>query len=414
MAKVIDEKDIIFQQEKMGMGFMVTVLVVMMTIQWMTLDMYLPALPVLKDEFGASEEALNVSLNTDLFFCGAGMLISGTISDKYGRKSIMILGLVLSMIGLFLAPLSKGVVFLSLMRGLCGLGGGFSLTVAAAIVRDSFEGQTFQIVTTITQAVAIIGPVFAPAIGSFLIEYLSWRWIFLTLGFATLITLLPFIVFTETWPRERRHISSVLQATMQSFAFVKNRDYVIFITMVLFLTLPLWAYIATCSYIYYETFGVSNTEYSILYATGTMSAFVAPFIYIWISRKSSNRRVMELVFALMLFSVAAFVFIAGKSPILFLIAAIPVIMVEAIVRSMAMVVVLDEHPEEAGSASSITGFVLTAVSVIATSIATLNWPSFIMSIAVITAASVAIGIAFWVLIIRKQVYASQLGIRKDR
>ena len=394
------------------MGFMVTVLVVMMTVQWMTLDMYLPALPVLKEVFGASEEALNVSLNTDLFFCGAGMLISGTISDKYGRKPIMMLGLVLSMVGLFLAPLAKGVVFLSIMRGITGLGGGFSLTVAAAIVRDSFEGRTFQTTTTITQAVAIIGPVFAPAIGSFLIEYLSWRWIFLTLGFATLITLIPFVFFTETWPLERRCVDSVLQATLQSFRLAKNREYAVYMVMILFLTLPLWAYIGTCSYIYYETFGVSNIEYSILYATGTMTAFVAPFIYIWISRKSGDRRVMTMVFLMLLFSLAAFAVIADTGPVLFLISSIPLIMIEAIVRSMAMVIVLDEHPDEAGSASSVTGFVLTAVSVIATTVATLNWPSFIIGIAVISAVCTAVGLALWIYIIKKGIYADHFGVRK--
>ena len=68
----------------------------MMTVQWMTLDMYLPALPVLKAQFGASEALLNISLNSDLFACAIGTLIGGTISDKYGRNPIMIIGLILA------------------------------------------------------------------------------------------------------------------------------------------------------------------------------------------------------------------------------------------------------------------------------------------------------------------------------
>ena len=64
--KLIKSEEIILPQKHMSMGAFVWLIIAMMTVQWMTLDMYLPALPVLKEEFGASEAVLNFSLNSDL------------------------------------------------------------------------------------------------------------------------------------------------------------------------------------------------------------------------------------------------------------------------------------------------------------------------------------------------------------
>lgn len=409
---IIDTKDIVLPQQRMSLGLLIATIVVMMTVQYMTLDMYLPALPVLKDLFHTTEAALNVSLNTDLFLFGVGSLVGGTISDKYGRRPIMLAGLMLSTIAIFLGALSPGVVFLSVMRGLSGLGGGFALSVASAIIRDSFKGRTFQTITTITQASAVVGPIFAPACGAFLVEHLSWRWIFLVLGGLSLLTLIPFFIFSETWPKERRQISSVWQATLQSFELAKNGEYMLFMAMVILMTFPLWSYLAICSYVYFDDFGISNLQYSILYALGSVSSVLAPFLYIWLARRRGDRSVINLSFLLLIASCVLFVTLAGKNAILFLIAAIPLLMVEAIVRSQSMVIVLEENSEQAGSASSLTSFLVSIITVFGTTAATLPWDSFLHGLTVITIISTLISIILWILVLKKGVYRRQLRSRR--
>ncbi len=411
MSKVfIANEDILVKQKHLGMGAFVGVIIAMMTVQWMTIDMYLPALPVLKREFATTEAILNLSLNSDLILCAIGNLVGGTISDKYGRKPIMMLGLTLAGAALFLAAMSKGVLMLIIMRGLNGLGGGLALTVAAAVVRDSFEGRTFQMVTTLTQSAAIIGPIVAPAAGAFLIEYLSWRWIFIVLGICTVLTLIPLFFTVETWPEEKRQICSIKDATLQSLKLAKRFDYMIFMFLILAMTLPQWAYLATCSYIYYDHFGVSNIEYSILYAVGSLFAFVAPFLYVWISRRTTGRRTLEVILCFMPAAIILLFAIGFRGPVLFLIAVIPLIMMEAMARSMSMVVVLEEYPQEAGSASSLTGFLQLAIGIVATAVATLNWSSFLFGLTVIVIASLVISLFFWIIILKKKIYSRQLGL----
>lgn len=393
---MINQKEVLVPQPRLGTTVYVTTLIIMMTVQWMTLDMYLPALPVLKAQFGASEALLNISLNSDLFACAIGTLIGGTISDKYGRNPIMIIGLILAGVPLLAAGFSQGVWFLTVMRGLSGLGGGFALTVAAAIVRDSFKGRTFQLVTTLTQAAAVIGPLFAPAIGAFLIEYLSWRWIFFLEAAAILLTLIPFFIAAETWPKEKRQVDNVLQATIQAFDIARDPKYLCFIGWAMILTIPLWAYIGVCSYVYYEYFGVSNLQYAILYAAGTLVSFSAPFLYMFLTKLTGTKK--TAVIAILMTGVAAILFgtIGHVNPVLFLVAMVPVYLVEGIVRTLGTVEVLNRYHDEAGSASAVNGFGLLIISVPGTAIATMGWSSFITGIAVITGACAVCAALLWI------------------
>ena len=393
---MINKEEVIVPQPRLGMTTYVIVLIVMMTVQWMTLDMYLPALPVLKTEFGASEALLNVSLNSDLLTCAIGMLIGGTISDKYGRNPIMIIGLFLAGIPLLAAAFSQGVWFLTIMRGFSGMGGGVALTIAAAIVRDSFQGKTFQTITTLTQAAAIVGPVFAPAIGAFLIEYLSWRWIFIVEGGMSLLTLIPFFFAEETWPKEKRQVDKVIQATVQAFEIVKDMKFLCFMGSVMIVTVPLWGYLGVCSYVYYEFFHVTNLQYVILYAAGTLISFVAPFMYMFLTRKTSAGNVMVIAILLLVVAAGLFALVGDINPVWFLLAMVPVFLAEGIVRTLSTVEVLDKYHNKAGSASAVSGFGMLIISVPGTTVATLGWGSFITGLAVISGASFIAAAILWI------------------
>ena len=393
---MINKNEVLVPQPRLGTTLYITTLIIMMTVQWMTLDMYLPALPVLKVEFGASEALLNISLNSDLFACAIGTLIGGTFSDKYGRNPIMIIGLLLAGLPLLVAAFAQGVWLLTVMRGLSGLGGGFALTVASAIVRDSFKGRTFQMVTTLTQAAAVIGPLFAPAIGAFTIEYLSWRWIFLFEGGAILITLIPFLISEETWPEEKRKVSNVLQATLQAFGIIRNRKLLACIGAAMLITVPLWGYIGVCSYVYYDFFGVSNLEYAVLYAIGSLVSFTAPFLYMLLSRIADAKKTAVTTMIMLAAAAVLFGTVGSKAPVLFLIAMIPVLLAEGIIRTLGTVEVLNRYHDEAGSASAVFGFAMLIISVPATAIATVGWGSFIMGLTVITGGCAIVAALLWI------------------
>lgn len=395
------EKEVLIKQKHMPMGFLAAWLMFTVTIQWIMLDMYLPALPILVEEFNVTEGELNVSLNAGIISAAVATLIGGTLSDRYGRKLVMIASMLLAIAGCMFCALSRGVVMLSIMRGVAGLGSGSVCTVANAMLKDSFSGKRFQKNMTILQSVAAVGPIFAPALGSFLINMSSWRFIFYFLATGTFVTMIPMLFMTETLPAENRFsnkFSDVLEETVQ---IAKTPAFSLFLGIIALLTIPIWAYVAVSSYVFITDFGMSNTAYGVYYAVGTAFSVMAPFIYLALAKKLKSRMIVRITIALMLMSGVMFFTIGEINPVLLILCVVPMYFSEGIIRPLGLVILLDEYSYVAGSVSALTSFVVNIVGAVGTALATIGWTSMIRGTGVITTACSIVAIAFWAIICAK-------------
>ena len=163
--------DILIHQKRLPMGFFAAWMMVIMTVMWVQLDMYLPALPTIREKFGVSEAYLNITINVGLVMIAVGTLIGGVLSDALGRKALLIGGLILSAVCTFAASFAHGVMFITVMRAVGSFGTGIVLAILMAIVKDSFEGARFNRVMTVLQAVAAVGPVLGPSLGAQIINF---------------------------------------------------------------------------------------------------------------------------------------------------------------------------------------------------------------------------------------------------
>ena len=397
----IMEKDVLIRQKHIPMGFLAAWLMITVTIQWIMLDMYLPALPILVEEFSVTEGELNISLNAGIISAAVATIIGGTLSDRYGRKPVMIISMLLAIVGCLFCALSKGVVMLSIMRGVAGLGSGSVCTVANAMLKDSFSGKRFQKNMTILQSVAAVGPIFAPALGSFLINISSWRFIFYFLAFGTLVTMIPMLISTETLPPENRFsnkFSDVLEETVQ---IAKTPAFSLFLGIIALLTIPIWAYVAVSSYVYIDDFGMSNTAYGVYYAVGTTFSVMAPYIYLLLAKKLNSRMIVRITILLMLMSGVMFLTVGKINPVLLILCVVPMYFSEGIIRPLGLVILLDEYSYVAGSASALVSFVVNIVGAVGTALATIGWSSMIHGTGLITTACVIVSILFWAVICAK-------------
>lgn len=388
------------RQKHMSMRFMAVWMMLITTVLWMMLDMYLPALPVITKEFGVSESYLNVTLTVGMITCAVGTFIGGTLSDRFGRKGPFLLGMAAASLGSFLAMFANDVPTLTITRAFGIFGSGVVQAVSIAIIRDSYEEEEFNRVTSYLQSVAVIGPLVAPSLGALLINFASWRYIFLFLGLTILIMLIPMLRLTETWPEERRVVGSMQTVWDQSIAFIKDRAFLTFMVIVSCATIPLWAYIGVSSYVFINEFGLSNTAYGIYYAIGAVTSLIGPFIYMGLYKLTSLRMTMNFSLIILAISSAAMLLVGRAGPVFFLLGAIPTLVVEGMMRPLSMVAVLEEHPQEAGTASSWMQFILNLIGVIGTTLATLAWSSMVTGVGVITAGCVIIAAAAWIVLLR--------------
>lgn len=388
-------------QKRLPMGFLAVWLMIITTIQWITLDMYLPALPVLVQEFGVTEGELNISLNTGIVAAAIGTIAGGTLSDRYGRKSVILTGLAIGVLGNLFCAFVGGVAMLCVWRAVAGLGSGVVETVAAAILKDSFEGRRFQKNMTLLQSVAAVGPIFAPALGALVINVSSWRFVFIFLAAATLITLIPMVVFTETQPAEYRFSNSFREVAKEAATIAATPAFALFLGIGALLTIPIWAYIAVSPYIYVNDFGLTNTSYGIYYAIGTTFSVIAPFIYLQLSKIMRIRRIVTVTILLMAAGGFIFLLAAGIHPVVLLFCAVLIFLSEGIIRPLGLVILMEEYSYVAGSASALIQFVVNIVGAVGTALATIGWHSWTGGLGIITLGCAALSALFWIIILRK-------------
>ncbi len=387
--------EVLIRQKHMPMGFLAAWLMVITTIQWIMLDMYLPALPILIDEFGVTEGELNVSLNAGIISAAVATIIGGTLSDRYGRKGVMITGMLMGILGNVFCALSNSVCMLSIMRGVSGFGSGVVGTVVSAMMKDSFTGKRFQKNMTILQAVAAVGPIFGPTLGSFIINVSSWRAIFLFLAGGILITMIPMLVSTETLPPENRFSNRFSDVARETVMIAKTPAFSLFLGIIAFLTIPIWAYVGVSSYIFIDGFGLDNTAYGVYYAVGTMFSVAAPFIYLALAKKLNSRMIVRITILLMLASGIMFLTMGRISPLFLILCVVPLYFSEGIIRPLGLVILLDEYSYVAGSASALIQFVVNIVGAVGTALATIGWQSMIHGVGLITSACAVIAAVLW-------------------
>lgn len=388
------------RQKHMSMQMLVIWMMIITTTQWIMLDMYLPALPVIKEEFCVSEAYLNITLNSGMVACALGTFIGGILSDHYGRKIPFIAGLAGAAAGCFASMFAMNVPTLAIFRSIGIFGSGVVLSVNMAIIKDSFEDERFNTVTTYLQSAAAVGPIIAPTLGAILINYFSWRYIFAFLGGLTLITLIPMLRLTETWPKERRVVTGYRAMWDQTVRFLKNRNFLLFMMIICLITIPVWAYLGVSSYVFINEFGLTNTQYGIYYAVGACISVVGPFIYIGLRKIMKLRKIVHISMILLFLAAALLLLPRHMFAALFLIGVIPVLIVDGILRPLGMVVILEEHASEAGTASSWMQFIVNIIGIVGTTVATLQWTSMAFGVGVITAVCAVLATIVWIVLLK--------------
>ena len=147
-----------------------------------TVDLYLPAFPVLQDELGVSAAAVQLTLTGTMIGFGFGQLIVGPWSDKVGRRLPLILATALHIAASVAAALAPDIVWLSAFRLLQGFGAAAGGVVAMAMVRDLFGGKPLVRMLSRLALVNGLAPVLAPVIGSQLLGVMDWRGVFVVLA----------------------------------------------------------------------------------------------------------------------------------------------------------------------------------------------------------------------------------------
>jgi MFS transporter, DHA1 family, multidrug resistance protein len=245
---------------------LVLVLGALISIGPLTIDMYLPALPELADELEAGDAAVQVTLTGMLAGLACGQLFLGPLSDALGRRRPLLVGVLVHAVASLLCALAPDVVSLSAVRVLQGFAGAAISVNAMAIVRDLFVG--IAAARLLSRLMLVIGaaPVLAPSLGGLILQYTSWRGIFVVLaGFALVLAAVAAVGLRETLPPQRRR-SARPMATLRTYrSLLRDKTFVALVLVAGLMMSALFSYISGSPFVFQEIYGLSQRGYGLVF-----------------------------------------------------------------------------------------------------------------------------------------------------
>ena len=240
-----------------------------------TIDMYLPAFPVLQEDFNTTEGAIQLTLAGTMIGFALGQLIVGPLSDKVGRRIPLLAVTALHVVASVLAAFAPTLLLLGGARVLMGMGAAAGGVVAMAIVRDLFGGRRLVVVLSRLALITGVAPVIAPLVGSALMEVMPWRGLFIVLAiYGAVMLVCALFLIPETLPparRQDRGSTTVLQRYRSVFS---DRVFVGVLVIGGMSFSGLFSYLSASSFLFQSTYGFDAQMYGILFAVNSVGLVI--------------------------------------------------------------------------------------------------------------------------------------------
>ncbi|HHA2246709.1 TPA: Bcr/CflA family multidrug efflux MFS transporter [Enterobacter ludwigii] len=348
----------------------------------LSIDMYLPALPVISAQFGVPAGSAQMTLSTYILGFALGQLFYGPMADSFGRKPVILGGTLIFAGAAVACAQAQTIDQLIVMRFFHGLAAAAASVVINALMRDIYPKEEFSRMMSFVMLVTTIAPLVAPMAGGAVLVWFSWHVIFWILALAALLaSAMIFFFIDETLPAERRQKFHI-RITMGNFASLfRHKRVLSYMLASGFSFAGMFSFLSAGPFVYIELNHVSPQHFGYYFALNIVFLFIMTII---------NSRFVRRVGALNMFRaglwiqfvMAIWLVLSAFTGVGFWALVVGVaafVGCVSMVSSNAMAVILDEFPHMAGTASSLAGtfrFGIGAIVGALLSMATFNtaWP----------------------------------------
>ena len=245
--------------------FLVLLLGVLSAFGPFVVDLYLPSLPQLASFFETSASMTQLTLTTAMIGLAVGQLLLGPLSDKFGRKIPLIISLVIYIISTILIVYAPNIESMIVLRVIQGLSSAGSVVISRAVATDLYRGREMTRFFGLLMTINGIAPIISPILGSLLLEYISWKGVFVFLALIGLVVLFFCFRLKESLSVENRLQGSIF-ATFSTFGvIIKNRLFMSYVGIESFLLGAMFAYIAASPFILQSFYGLSAFIFSLCF-----------------------------------------------------------------------------------------------------------------------------------------------------
>ncbi|MGE0420851.1 MAG: Bcr/CflA family multidrug efflux MFS transporter [Reyranellaceae bacterium] len=251
---------------------LIAVLAMLTAFTPMSIDMYLPAFPTIRGDFQASTAEIQLSLSAFMLAFGFGQIFYGPLGDHFGRKPVLITGVVLYIASSALCALADNAQHLIALRAIQGLSACAAPVMARTMVRDLAERDRAAQVMSVLMASVSMAPMLAPLIGSTVMDLFGWRAIFLTLAlFGTIALIAASFILKETLRPELRGPLAFGGIIRRFGELLTARTFMGYALTTGFLFGAMFSFISTSSFVLIGVYKLSPMTYSLVFGASVVA-----------------------------------------------------------------------------------------------------------------------------------------------
>lgn len=275
----------------------------------LSIDMYLPALPAMGEQLQATQGQMQHSLGS--FFAGfcIGMLLYGPLSDRLGRRRLLLSGMLLFVLASMLCTQVTSAPQLVALRAVQAFGSGAAVVMARAIARDVYSADALPRVLSLMTLVTMVAPLLAPLLGGALLTLFSWQAIFWLLTVVGCVSgVLVLLVLPETLPPQAGGGGNILAAFHNYCLLARDREAMGIIGTLAFSFAGMFAFISGSPFVYISYFHVPAQYYGLLFGCNVVGMILVLLFNVRMLKTYSLPRLLmiqssaQLIFGALLFA----------------------------------------------------------------------------------------------------------------
>ncbi len=241
----------------------------------LAMDMYLPALPEVTDSLHATAATVQLTLTACLVGMALGQIVVGPMSDKWGRRRPLLVGLVIYVAATAVCAFAPTVELLVAFRLAQGLAGAAGIVIARAVVRDTYDGVAMARFFSNLMLISGVAPIVAPLVGGQILRVTDWRGVFVVLTvIGAALTVLVWLRLPETLAPADRHDGGFGEAVRSMRALLADRVFSGYVLTGSFAFVVVFAYISASPFVVQEVYGASPQTFSLLFGVNSVGLVI--------------------------------------------------------------------------------------------------------------------------------------------
>ncbi|WP_048617058.1 multidrug effflux MFS transporter [Vibrio coralliirubri] len=382
-------------------------LVIISAFPPLTIDLYLPALPQMVEVFNTDRSMVNLTLSSYFVTYAIGLLFWGPLSEKFGRKPILLIGLAGYMVASILCAMTNSIEQLIGARVFQAFAGSAITVIATAIVKDLYDGREREKIMATIMSLVIIAPMVAPVFGAFLLKIASWRMMFVTLAIFGAFASVLACCYRETL--ETKYQGSMFRSWGRMGVVMKNRSFLKLLVIFSIIPMALMGFLAAGSYIYIDHFGLTEQQFSYAFAFNALCASFGPTIYMKLSYRMPVQKVISGCFALLALAGIFTLTIGDLSPWFFMFIAAPATLMAIIMRVPGTNLMLNQQDHDTGSAVALIQFFSMICGSLGMVLVSIRPESLIENLGFIQLSIGTLGGLMWLMVRNKEFVTKKLN-----